>query len=49
MIRRFALVVANPLVGLIADWALNYTLIVLGVLAVIFSLVSRVKEEHLID
>jgi MFS family permease len=49
MIRRFALVVVNPVVGLMADWSLNYTLIVLGILGVIFSLVSRVKEEHLID
>lgn len=49
MIRRLALVVVNPWVGLMADWSLSCTLIVLGVLAIVFSLVSRVKEEHLID
>lgn len=49
MLRTFALIVVNPVVGLLADWSLNYTLIILGVTAVIFSLISRVKEEHLID
>jgi hypothetical protein len=49
MIRRLALVAINPFVGMMADWSLSYTLIILGVLAVFFSLISRVKEEHLID
>jgi len=49
MFRSFALVVVNPIVGLAVDFSLNYTLIILGVLAVVFSLVSRIKESHLID
>lgn len=49
MIRRLASVAVNPVVGLMADWSLNYTLIILGIVGVIFSLISRVKEEHLID
>lgn len=49
MLRRFALVAVNPVVGMIADWSLNHTLVILGVTAVIFSLISRVEEEHLID
>ena len=49
MFRTFALIVANPVVGRLADWSLNYTLIILGITAVGFSLLSRVQEEHLID
>ncbi len=49
MIRRFALVIINPAVGLLVDWSLNYTLIILGVAAIVFSLISKVEESHLID
>ena len=49
MLNTFTLIVANPVVGLLADWSLNYTLIILGVAAVGFSLLSRVQEAHLID
>ncbi len=49
MLRTLALIVVNPMVGLLADWSLNYTLIILGVAAVVFSLISRVEEGHLID
>lgn len=49
MLRTVALIVVNPMVGLLADWSLNYTLIILGVAAVVFSLISKVEEEHLID
>lgn len=49
MLRRFVHVVINPLVGLLVDWSLNYTLIILGVIAIVFAFISGVKEEHLID
>jgi MFS family permease len=49
MFRLLALIVVNPVVGLLADWSLNYTLIILGVAALTFSLISRVEERHLID
>lgn len=49
MLRRFVLVFVNPVVGLLADWSLNNTLIILGASALIFSLVSRVEEKHLLD
>ena len=49
MFRTLALIVVNPVVGLLADWSLSYTLIILGVAAVTFSLISRVEERHLID
>ncbi|MCD6115166.1 MFS transporter [bacterium] len=49
MIRRFALVIINPAVGLLVDWSLNYTLIILGVAAIVFSLISKIEESQLID
>jgi len=49
MLRRFALIFVNPAVGLLVDWSLNYTLIILGIAAIIFSLISKVEENHLID
>lgn len=49
MINSIALVVINPLFGLMVEWSLNYTLIISGVSAIIFSIISKVEEEHLID
>lgn len=49
MINTAVLVVVNPLIGRLADWSLNYTLLFLGMVAIFFSLISRVEEEHLID
>jgi MFS family permease len=49
MFRRFALVIVNPIVGFLVDWSFNYTLIILGVTAVIFSFISKIEEDHLLD
>lgn len=49
MLKRFVLVVVNPLVGYAVMWSLNYTLIILGAAAIIFAFISRVEEKHLID
>ncbi|MCK4358151.1 MAG: MFS transporter [Candidatus Cloacimonetes bacterium] len=49
MLRRLGLLVINPFVGLLVDWSLNYTLIILGIAAVLFSFISKVEEGHLID
>lgn len=49
MFRTFILAVLNPIVGLMVDWSLNYTLIILGFTAIIFSFISKVEESHLID
>ncbi len=49
MLRMLVLIAVNPVVGLLADWSLNYTLIILGVAAFTFSLISKVEERHLID
>ena len=49
MLRKFTMVILYPLVGFLVDQSLNYTLIGLGVAALIFALLSRVREEHLVD
>ncbi len=49
MIQGILVVILNPLIGLAAEWSLNYTLIILGISALAFAFISRLKEEHLID
>ncbi len=49
MLERFALMILYPIVGLMVDWSLNNTLIILGIIAVVFSFISKIKEEYLID
>lgn len=49
MLRMLVLIAVNPVVGLLADWSFNCTLIILGVAAFTFSLISKVEERHLID
>jgi hypothetical protein len=41
--------VVYPFVGLLADWSVNFTLVVVGCSIVAVALVSRVKESHLKD
>lgn len=49
MFRMLAIAVVNPIIGMAVDVSLSYTLIALGILAIVFSLVSKVEENHLID
>ena len=49
MLQNLAKGIFYPLVGLLATWSVNYTMIILGLLTIIFALFSRVTEEHLID
>jgi hypothetical protein len=49
MLERFALGIMYPLVGLSVEWSLSYTFVVLGILVLIATLVSRVEEGHLLD
>ncbi|MBI2609257.1 MAG: MFS transporter [Deltaproteobacteria bacterium] len=49
MMRTFMLVIINPFVGYLASQYLNTTFIVLGSFALLFSLASKVQEEHLLD
>lgn len=49
MLRTFSIVVVNITAGLLADWSIPKTLLILGIAAVIFPFLSKIKEEHLID
>jgi MFS family permease len=49
MMNRIALIIFNPIIGFLVDQSLSITMILLGVLGIVFAFISRVKEEHLID
>ncbi|MEK6890375.1 MAG: MFS transporter [Nanoarchaeota archaeon] len=49
MISSFTMVVNDLVMGFLVKWNLKYGLILLGLFIIVFSLVSRVKEEHLRD
>ena len=49
MIDRVVRAVLCPVVGLLVEWSLKYSLIILGAAIVVSGLISGVEEEHLID
>jgi MFS family permease len=49
MLRTFAIVIVNTTAGLLSDWSIPNTLLILGAAAILFAFISRVREEHLID
>jgi len=49
MIRKFMNVIVSPIVGYLADWSLRNTLLILGIVGIISTLLSRVNEEMLVD
>jgi hypothetical protein len=49
VVRRLALAIVSPIIGILADWSFPTTLIILGLIAVLFSFVSRVEEKMLIN
>lgn len=49
MFRKLGMAICYPLVGLLVGWSLSYTLIVLGVITIVFSLIPKTKESYLID
>ncbi len=49
MIYGFVSAIFYPLVGLMVEWSLNYSFIIIGTLTIICALLSKVEEEHLID
>ncbi|MDD5331660.1 MAG: MFS transporter [Candidatus Nanoarchaeia archaeon] len=49
MLRRFSIAIISPIVGVMVDWSLNYTLIIMGIVTLIITFLSKVKEEHLIE
>jgi MFS family permease len=49
MLRTFSIVIVNSVSGLLADWSIPNTLLVLGIATIVFSFFSKIKEEDLID
>ncbi|MHA1729317.1 MAG: MFS transporter [Promethearchaeota archaeon] len=49
MLRQFFLMVLNPIVGIFAELYLENMLVILGILAIIWAIISPVKEHHLIS
>jgi MFS family permease len=49
MLRTFSIVIVNITAGILADWSIPNTLMILGIAIIIFSFLSKIKEEHLID
>lgn len=51
MVQCLIIAILNPIVGIMADWSLSITFIILGSLIIIFSFISQVKikEKMLID
>jgi hypothetical protein len=47
MIEGLAVAAASPLVGMLMDWSLTYTLLILGILTIIFALTTGVEERLL--
>ncbi|QRK05893.1 MFS transporter [Archangium violaceum] len=48
MVRTLAIVVINPLIGLLAEWSLSWTMAVLGGGLIALAAGSRVEERHLV-
>jgi len=49
MFHTLLMVIAYPLIGILAEWSLAMTLLILGTIGIVVSLGIRVKEEYLID
>lgn len=49
MLRTFAIVIVNTSAGFLADWSIPNTMLIIGGAAIVFSFLSKIKEEHLID
>ncbi|MCP4154490.1 MAG: MFS transporter [bacterium] len=49
MFRTFSIVLVNISAGFLSDWSVSGTLLVLGILMIVFASLSKIKEEHLID
>ncbi len=49
MVDKFVRALLYPLIGLLVEWSLNCAIIIVGFAVIVFALISRVREEHLID
>ncbi|MBN2102335.1 MAG: MFS transporter [Candidatus Aenigmarchaeota archaeon] len=49
MLSRLASGLLYPLIGILVDFSLSWAFIILGIMIVAFSLISKVEEGHLLD
>jgi len=49
MTKSTVAAIANIIFGYLVDWNITYTLLGIGTMVIIFALISRVEEEHLIN
>lgn len=49
MILSLTMAITNVIFGYLVEWNIKYALIILGVLAILLTFLSRVQEEHLGD
>ena len=49
MFRQAGHVILNPIVGYLVEWNLVIVLIILGSLTIVWSIISPVREKHLVD
>jgi hypothetical protein len=49
MFRMLAMAILNPVAGVLADWNLHKTMLILAGMLALFALTSRVREEQLVD
>ncbi len=49
MLNKLMIGLLYPVVGLLVNWSLNYSLIIIGSLIITIALLSKVKESYLID
>ena len=49
MIDQFVRAVTYPVIGIFVEWSLEYAFVIVGACIIVCALLSRVKEEHLID
>ncbi len=47
MVRTLAIVIINPLIGLLAEWSLSWTMALLGTGLIALAAGSRIEERHL--
>jgi len=49
MLDRFCRAIMYPIIGWMVTFSLRFTFVFVGVVVILFALVSKVEEEHLID
>ena len=47
LVERIVVTILYPIVGFLADVSLNYALMFLGMLALIFTFITRIEEAYL--